>query len=189
MAVDAREAAVTLGAFGLPLTALLVALAAVGFMLRWRARLPQASPNARSLHAQPVPRVGGLALWIGWAPAVAWASPPVAAMGAAIWGPPLLVLVVVSLIDDVRAVPVLPRLAVHFGAAIWLAFALGALRGTSGMDALLAGAGIALIAAWSLNLYNFMDGSDGLATMMTIVGFGAYAAVAAGTWPATTASA
>jgi UDP-N-acetylmuramyl pentapeptide phosphotransferase/UDP-N-acetylglucosamine-1-phosphate transferase len=28
---------------------------------------------------------------------------------------------------------------------------------------------------WSLNLYNFMDGSDGLAAAMAIVGFGAYA--------------
>ena len=34
---------------------------------------------------------------------------------------------------------------------------------------------VALACAWSLNLYNFMDGSDGLAAAMAIVGFAAYA--------------
>lgn len=147
-------------------------------MQRWRSRLPQANPNPRSLHAEPVPRVGGIALWLGFAPAVAFGLPPAAAMGVAVWGMPFLLLVAISLADDVRPVPVLPRLAVHVAAAVWLAVALAPLRATGGMDALLAGAGVALVAAWSLNLYNFMDGSDGLATIMTIVGFGAYAAVA-----------
>lgn len=165
--------------FALPLTAALVAAAAVGGLLLWRARLPQAAPNARSLHAQPVPRVGGLALWLGWAPAVAMASPPVAAMGSAVWGGPFLLLLAVSLADDVRAVPVLPRLAVHLGASAWFAFELLHLRAAMGLDPLVAGAGVALLAAWSLNLYNFMDGSDGLAVTMAIVGFSAYAAGAA----------
>ena len=35
----------------------------------------------------------------------------------------------------------------------------------------------ALAAAWSLNLYNFMDGSDGLAALMTVIGFAAYGVV------------
>jgi UDP-N-acetylmuramyl pentapeptide phosphotransferase/UDP-N-acetylglucosamine-1-phosphate transferase len=35
----------------------------------------------------------------------------------------------------------------------------------------------ALACAWSLNLYNFMDGSDGLAATMALVGFTAYGAV------------
>ena len=40
----------------------------------------------------------------------------------------------------------------------------------------LAAALVALACAWSLNLYNFMDGSDGLAAAMTLVGFAAYGA-------------
>jgi UDP-N-acetylmuramyl pentapeptide phosphotransferase/UDP-N-acetylglucosamine-1-phosphate transferase len=158
--------------------ALLLAFAAVAVMLRWRARLPQAAPGARSLHAQPVPRVGGVALWIAWAPAVLLAPPPVALMGVGVWGAPFLLLVVVSLADDVRALGVLPRLAAHLAAAIWLALVLVPTRGAEGMEVLYAGACIALVCAWSLNLYNFMDGSDGLAATMAIVGFGAYAAVA-----------
>ena len=33
---------------------------------------------------------------------------------------------------------------------------------------------VAAIVAWSLNLYNFMDGNDGLAAAMAILGFSAY---------------
>jgi UDP-N-acetylmuramyl pentapeptide phosphotransferase/UDP-N-acetylglucosamine-1-phosphate transferase len=35
-----------------------------------------------------------------------------------------------------------------------------------------------LAIAWTANLYNFMDGSDGLAGGMTLIGFGAYAIAA-----------
>jgi len=172
------EIVLSAAAVVLPLAAFLVAVCAVAALLRHRARLPQANPNPRSLHAEPVPRVGGIALWLGFVPAALLAAPPTAAMASAVWGMPLLLLLGVSLADDVRAVPVLPRLAVHVAAAAWLAFALMPLRAAGGTDALVVGAGIALVAAWALNLYNFMDGSDGLATLMAIVGFGAYAAVA-----------
>jgi UDP-N-acetylmuramyl pentapeptide phosphotransferase/UDP-N-acetylglucosamine-1-phosphate transferase len=37
---------------------------------------------------------------------------------------------------------------------------------------------VALVLAWSANLYNFMDGSDGLAGAMALVGFGALAIAA-----------
>ncbi len=36
---------------------------------------------------------------------------------------------------------------------------------------------VMLTVAWAANLYNFMDGSDGLAAAMSVAGFGAYAAV------------
>lgn len=172
------EIVLTAAAIALPLVALLLAAGTVAALQRWRSRLPQATPNGRTLHAEPVPRVGGIALWLGFAPAAVLASPPAATMGTAVWGMPFLLLVAVSLADDVRPVPVLPRLGVHVAAAAWLAFALMPPGAAGGIDALLTGAGIALVAAWSLNLYNFMDGSDGLATTMAIVGFGAYAAVA-----------
>jgi UDP-N-acetylmuramyl pentapeptide phosphotransferase/UDP-N-acetylglucosamine-1-phosphate transferase len=37
---------------------------------------------------------------------------------------------------------------------------------------------LTLALAWITNLYNFMDGSDGLAGGMSVIGFGAYAAAA-----------
>ena len=155
------------------------ALAASGFtvamLLRARAGLPQDVPNERSLHRAPLPRGGGIAIWAGWLPVALWFS-PFADAGNRTWLVPWLMLALVSLRDDARALGVGVRLLVHGLAAVWFAVALycpstsawawpATLFGT-----LAAGA----IAAWSLNLYNFMDGNDGLAAAMTILGFFAY---------------
>src|SRR6476661_1813371 len=71
---------------------------AVGVMLRYADRLPAAAPNARSLHARPVPRVGGLALWAGFA---AGAGGVLADLpgGLAGWLPACAALILVSLLD------------------------------------------------------------------------------------------
>ena len=42
-------------------------------------------------------------------------------------------------------------------------------------------AATALAIVWSANLFNFMDGNDGLAAVMSICGFGAFGVAAAGT--------
>jgi hypothetical protein len=67
----------------------------------------------------------------------------------------------------------LPRLGIHLAAA---ALAAAALPGVTGVAAV---AGAALVLAWSANLFNFMDGSDGLAATMAVCGF---SALAAGAW-------
>ncbi len=150
--------------------AALLAMVATTALMRWRTRLPVATPNERTLHAAPIPRVGGIALWAGWLP-VALLAPASPSMAVAMWGAPWLALCIVSLADDIRGVPILPRLAVHALAALGFAIMIAG-RGTPVASAL-AVAAIALIAAWSLNLYNFMDGSDGLAASMSVVGFAA----------------
>ena len=48
----------------LPAIAALVAAASTAALLHWRSRLPLATRNARSLHTVPIPRVGGLAIWV-----------------------------------------------------------------------------------------------------------------------------
>lgn len=115
-------------------------------------------PNSRSLHVRPVPRVGGLAILL----AVGVAA---VAAGAADRFYPLLPLVAVSLMDDVRGVSIAPRIAIQALVAVWaLSQALG--------EASLAPWVLAAVAVvWSTNLYNFMDGSDGLAGGMTVFGF------------------
>lgn len=146
----------------------LVAIASIAIFASWLAlaflhspgRLPADRPNARSLHRNPVPRGGGLAVWSGVLAGTVWLAQPLP------WLAPLLLVVAVSLWDDRSGVPVLLRLAAQVVAALaWLGFS-GAVMGT-----LLA----VLAVAWMANLYNFMDGSDGLAAAMTVVGFGAYA--------------
>jgi UDP-N-acetylmuramyl pentapeptide phosphotransferase/UDP-N-acetylglucosamine-1-phosphate transferase len=142
-------------------------------------RLPQAYPSARSLHGRPVPRVGGIAIWAGAVP-IALAAPdfllgrPVA---LAAW----LAIAAVSLADDWCGVRPSVRLAVHAVAAA----AMTALILPSGTpDAFSARDVLARVAAvvvlmWGANLYNFMDGSDGLAAVMAVCGFAAYASAAA----------
>jgi len=151
------------------------ALAGVGLaaLLRWRSRLPVAVVSARTLHEGAIPRVGGIALWVGFIP-LALLVPVPDWMRPALWGGPWLLLAAVSLRDDVRSVGVPVRLAVHLAASAWFAWSLAAAFGLPWWAAACA----FLAAAWAMNLYNFMDGSDGLALTMAVVGFAALGVVA-----------
>src|SRR5947209_744185 len=148
------------------LIALAVAWLTMLVLLRHASYLPQDLPNARSLHARAVPRVGGLAIWAGWLPANLWLVWPKP------WLVPLLLVIVISALDDWRSIHPAVRLTVQLAAAgLWLWLAQPAI-----------GAIVAVVLiVWMANLYNFMDGSDGLAGAMALVGFGAYAI---GAWAA-----
>ncbi len=154
--------------------AAVVASAAVYGMLRFAPRLPHALPSERSLHERPIPRVGGIALWLAAMPiALIW-PPDLPGSGVA-WLVAWIAVAAVSLADDCSHVGVGARLAVHVASAVVLAVAIvgGRQDGVTGVAAI---AGATLLIAWGMNLYNFMDGSDGLAATMAIAGFGAYAA-------------
>jgi UDP-N-acetylmuramyl pentapeptide phosphotransferase/UDP-N-acetylglucosamine-1-phosphate transferase len=143
-----------------------------------RGRLPHDHPTGRSLHERPVTRIGGLAIWAGFLPVALLAPSPVA--GGPAWLIAWLAVAAVSLADDWRGVHPALRLGVHAVAALALAMAMGggeAARGSAPMSAL-AVAAAALAFVWSANLFNFMDGNDGLAAVMAICGFGAYGAAA-----------
>ena len=126
-------------------------------------------PNERSLHDTPIPRIGGVGLMAGVLSA--WA---LMLMSLAWWVVmPLLALFAISLLDDMRGLPVRQRLLVHVIAAAVLVFGSGmADRGV--LLALI----VLLCVVWMTNLYNFMDGSDGLAGGMTLFGFITYGAPA-----------
>jgi UDP-N-acetylmuramyl pentapeptide phosphotransferase/UDP-N-acetylglucosamine-1-phosphate transferase len=127
-------------------------------------RLMLDRPNERSLHERPVPRSGGLAIAAGVAAGAALAPQGSGVMLAAAG-----TLAAVSLADDLLGLPTLLRLAAHLGAAAAVLL-LGIDIASPVMLVVLA-----LALAWSANLYNFMDGSDGLAGGMALFGFGAYA--------------
>jgi UDP-GlcNAc:undecaprenyl-phosphate/decaprenyl-phosphate GlcNAc-1-phosphate transferase len=151
-----------------PLAAFLVALLTARLLLTPAGRrIALDTPNERSLHAQPVPRTGGIAIAAGVAAgcALVWPGLPVILAVAA-------VLAATSFIDDVVGLSTLVRLALHLGAAVAvLAFDLE-------VTAPLLFIVLALALAWTTNLYNFMDGADGLAGGMAVSGFGAYALAA-----------
>ncbi|QDX81830.1 hypothetical protein B9N43_11560 [Denitratisoma sp. DHT3] len=154
----------------IPVPALLTA-AALGFLLKSGRALAIAAdiPNDRSLHSRPTPRIGGLVL-LPAALACAAALMP-AARGLLLLA---LALGLLSFADDRRSLPVMVRLAAHLGAAAVAAGLL--LAGADGWRVAL----LALVIAWCANLFNFMDGADGLAGGMALFGFGAYALAA---WP------
>ncbi|WP_425434085.1 MraY family glycosyltransferase [Paraburkholderia lycopersici] len=133
--------------------------------LAWR--LATDIPNERSLHVLPTPRVGGLAIVPVAVVLMLVAAPALwpAAAGA-------LFLALVSQIDDRRGLSARTRFAAHLAAII------GFLLIERGALAWLWFPVLAVAMAWLVNLYNFMDGADGLAGGMAVFGFGGYAAAA-----------
>jgi UDP-N-acetylmuramyl pentapeptide phosphotransferase/UDP-N-acetylglucosamine-1-phosphate transferase len=135
-------------------------------LLRRASGLPLDHPNERSLHETPVPRVGGIGIVAGvlLAFVLVRAEPILAALAAA--------LAAVSYADDRAHLPIAVRFAAHVAAAAAFVYL------AAGDVPLLWQAAIVLAMVWMTNLYNFMDGSDGLAGGMALFGFGAYALAA-----------
>lgn len=152
---------------GMAAISFVVAFVVVRVLLARFARFALDQPNARSLHARPVPRTGGIAVLAGAAVSLAFGAAP-------LWFPMLLAaaLAAVSLCEDLRGLPRRVRLAAHLAAALLLAWQLAPEMNAAALLAL------ALAVAWITNLYNFMDGADGLAGGMTLIGFGAYGVAA-----------
>jgi len=149
-----------------PLLSFAAALAVLGWLVRSRwARLALDHPHRRSLHHVPVPRVGGIGVLAG----VALAFTIVGTEAVSRVWPGLALIAVVSLADDIRGMKVSVRFAAHLAAAGVLA--AGVVYPEFGLGATLL---VMLAAAWMINLYNFMDGSDGLAGGMALIGFSFY---------------
>jgi UDP-GlcNAc:undecaprenyl-phosphate GlcNAc-1-phosphate transferase len=156
-----------------PAVAFAVSLGTLSWLIRGRMReLVLDRPNERSLHARPIPRTGGLAIMAGMvAGCVLVPSLPWSALLLA------LALALVSFADDLRTLPIPVRLAAQLGAAA----AFAALH-LAPLPHPLWAVPVLLGIVWVANLYNFMDGSDGLAGGMAVIGFGflALAAVQGG---------
>lgn len=152
-------------------------------------------PNARSLHEVPTPRTGGLALVgsvaIGLVLAALWEIPskgwwlgtPQSSPTAGLWIQGMtFLLALVSFWDDRGGLPVSLRLGVQLIAALAVVSVAGVTLSSITMPAVgTIQLGMAAVPAtvffvlWMTNLYNFMDGMDGFAGGMTVVGFGAMA--------------
>ncbi len=149
-----------------PLTAFAATLVIIWWLLRSRLSfIALDRPGRRSLHERPVPRTGGIGIHAGIILAWATAAPnlPDAAWAA------YAVMLAISFLEDVGGVAAAWRLGVHLlGAGL---FAADMLLGIQGWIVI---AAVAVAIAWMANLYNFMDGSDGLAGGMALIGFGGY---------------
>ncbi|AOJ67935.1 MULTISPECIES: MraY family glycosyltransferase [Burkholderia] len=158
-----------LGAIGIFLCAAAVCAAILRGLLAtglaWR--LATDVPNDRSLHVRPTPRVGG------------WGVVPVSVAAMMLFTPELWVIALLTLglatmsqVDDRRGLSARVRFAGHLLAVAILMLAYPALAPWWWLTL------VAFLMLWLINLYNFMDGADGLAGGMTLFGFGAYSAAA-----------
>ena len=161
----------------------LVTWVGTGVLLPWLRRAGAiANPNARSSHAQPTPTGGG----------VVPVAATCAALGLAVWLPGFVLdggavaiaitvalgLSCVSWVDDLRGLSPVTRLITHSLAA---SAGVLALPGPvfQGLLPLWADLPLAAILwVWFVNVFNFMDGIDGIAGVETI-GVGAGAALVA----------
>jgi UDP-N-acetylmuramyl pentapeptide phosphotransferase/UDP-N-acetylglucosamine-1-phosphate transferase len=133
-----------------------------------------------SMHTQPIPRIGGAALMMIVFIA-AWFS-GVASFFIALLGATFL-LSVVSTIDDIIGLAAWLRLIGHLLAATFITLSFlvnsGDLQFVDQSPTLMPSIiALILLITWSTNLFNFMDGADGLAGGMALFGFGAYAIAA-----------
>jgi UDP-N-acetylmuramyl pentapeptide phosphotransferase/UDP-N-acetylglucosamine-1-phosphate transferase len=127
-------------------------------------RYALARPNARSSHVAPTPQGGGIAVTIATAIAAAlagllgiqYADHAIATVMAA-----ALCLAVVGIIDDLRPIPVVPRLVLQLAAVTLLFTALPShLRILEILPIALERVLLILALLWFINLVNFMDGLD-----------------------------
>ena len=150
-----------------PIVAALVTFFLTWFLLSNKAASKvQDLPNKRSLHSTPVPRIGGVGLmagvlsgWMLMFNSLAW------------WVVlPLLILFAVSLLDDIYNLSVKQRMLSHLISAVIMVAGSGLLE----QQGLLIAVAVLLFTVWMTNLYNFMDGSNGVAGGMALFGFGLY---------------
>jgi len=164
-------------AAGVPLGVFIATLWLTGVVLAWlRRRAILDHPVARSSHRIAVPRGGGIAVmavlvtaWLALLAAGTLAPVFVVLVGASV------ALALLSWLDDLGGLPILLRLLAHIAA---VGLGLGLLPQAtffSGflplwLDRLAAG----LLWVWFVNLFNFMDGIDGITGIETAtLGLGA----------------
>ena len=147
------------------------AMIATGLMRRYALQKELLDvPNPRSSHSSPTPRGGGVAIvaaFLGAVLALAFAEQLTGKIVVALLaGGGTIALV--GFLDDRRALPASVRFAVHVAAAGLVVGLLGGIPERAlanwGLHGVWIGAAFAILAlVWTTNLFNFMDGIDGIA--------------------------
>jgi Fuc2NAc and GlcNAc transferase len=132
-------------------------------------------PNARSSHTIPTPRGGGVAIVVSFLLALFLLAMQGGVPWAVTWalGGAGVVVAILGFLDDHGHIAARWRLLGHFGAASWALLCLGGIPPIDlfGIMIQLEWLGDILCVfylVWLLNLYNFMDGIDGIASVETV---------------------
>ncbi len=172
------------------LLAILVAVAALSMFLTWvlaRSRsIGLDHPKKHSMHLVPKPRLGGVAIVAAGTCGVllaAWRSgrpPDDAVLGALTC---LIGIFLCFILEDVVGVSWRTRLAIQsVGAGVFLivsrTWQVSQLLVVSDVATVVVGLVLLIGLVWVMNLYNFMDGLDGLAGGMSAGGFSTLAILA-----------
>jgi UDP-N-acetylmuramyl pentapeptide phosphotransferase/UDP-N-acetylglucosamine-1-phosphate transferase len=132
-------------------------------------------PNDRSLHDKPTPSSGGIAIIVSWYIGITLLFLTDVIEGnlyfALLCG---ILLAIISLIDDIIGLKPIIRLIIHFITAIAAFCLLGGLRPVIipeiEMNYTYIIYPLAIIGiVWFINLFNFMDGVDGFASVQAII--------------------
>lgn len=176
----------TFAAWTVPIATFFIALSVLSLVLRSKlAHSVLDIPNHRSLHSSPKPRIGGLGIAASLLTAttlILWLFPEQRNFPSS-WLLPIVtayaILLFISWRDDVKSLTAGKRLLAHLSiSATWLAFHLPTFLTSYGLGLSLSLAALAVVTlglTWAMNLFNFMDGSDGIAGVMATVGLAAYA--------------
>ena len=161
---------------------LFVVMAAIGTWLARRYALQTSlldHPGERRSHSIPTPRGGGIAIVLTVLVAVIALAvrEPTQRLLLGAFGLGFAAVGLVGWIDDHRPLSARVRLAVHAAAALIFALTFGALSGHGAW----AVAGFMLIIGLT-NVWNFMDGIDGIATTQAVLVAAALSLVAPGAW-------
>lgn len=127
--------------------------------------------NHRSSHVQPTPNGGGLGIviastvvgvWLAWGQSQALVASIVLAVPLAL----------VGLLDDIRHLSARVRLGVQVAVCTGLLIALGTVPEIVVGNVVLGGLALSglvlLTGVWWINLFNFMDGIDGIAGVQAV---------------------
>lgn len=161
-----------MSAWGFVVVAGLVSAAVAGAWRRYARHRVLDLPDARRLHQVPTPRGGGLGIAVVLLAATPWLGP-----GGLAFALGLGLTAGAGLLDDLRPLPAPAKLALQGLGALPIALAWPLLPALWGPLAAVAAAWLLVLAL--VNLWNFMDGSNGLAASQALL-FGAAMAVLAG---------
>jgi UDP-N-acetylmuramyl pentapeptide phosphotransferase/UDP-N-acetylglucosamine-1-phosphate transferase len=148
----------------IPVAAALICAGLIMLLQPLLQRYALARPNARSSHVAPTPQGGGIAVMAATAVAAALTGllgAPYPANAMPLVMASAFCLAVVGIVDDLRPIPVVPRLVLQL-AAVTLLFATlpSQLRIIEAIPMALERALLILALLWFINLVNFMDGLD-----------------------------
>jgi Fuc2NAc and GlcNAc transferase len=149
-------------------------------------------PNDRSSHKVPTPRGGGVAIVLTFLAALGgiWSGALISSEFAISLAGAGAVVAIIGFLDDHGHIPARWRLVGHFFSALWALFWLGGMPPVT-MFSITFNLGVigyllgALYLVWMLNLFNFMDGIDGIASVQALCaclgGVGLYCVVGSST--------